>query len=107
MSVYNKKGGKFRFCVIGAKDNNTFVVPKGCKIDAITCEKLDNTSVNLAIGTTDGGTDIVDTVAKNSTALTACTVVDGLYSTTADQTIYITLSAAVRMNLFIECSKYN
>lgn len=67
--IERKKGGQFRACVIGAKRSDSFLLPAGCKINAITTEKIDTDSVSFALGSTEAAIEVATvTVTGAATA---------------------------------------
>jgi hypothetical protein len=98
MSTSNskKKGGGYRVAVIHAADTDTFIVPAGFKITNIVTKKIGTTAGNLTIGTAADGAQIVNTVAMGGSdaAIAVHILLLTVFSTTADQTCHINLSAA-------------
>jgi hypothetical protein len=74
--------------------NDTLVAPPGFVLQQVVIE---NTTVNavtggIRIGTTNGGTDVVVALAVGANALTFITdaaLLKRLFSTSADQTLYV------------------
>lgn len=104
-----KKGGQFRYVLEGVKDNDTFVVPAGCIIDGIVAKVVGGALDNVAVGTTDGGVDVVANVASLAVGLAPLTVIKNVFSMTADQTVYVTatVGAGETLDLFVQMSKIN
>lgn len=100
-----KKGGSARFVIENFADNDTFVVPEGFKIEGVYVKKSGTTAGNISIGTTDGGIDVVNTVAlsasdKNVAALTLL-----LSHWSTEKKLYVTVSSAASGTLTVLLQK--
>lgn len=71
MKKFLKHGGSFREVLENVKSSNSFIVPKGCKIDSIITSKKDTDAVTLGLGTTES------TVEKNVITVTGAPTADG------------------------------
>jgi hypothetical protein len=110
MKTYKAKGGEFRYSLENVVNNDTFVVPAGCKIDGIVSRLYGDTTdgLTLSIGTTDNGGQIVSAEAL-SAGLGAVVVDLGVFSTTEDQTCYITTedqAADEYLDLYVQMSRF-
>lgn len=110
-SSTKKKGGGYRVVILHAADNDTFVVPAGFKITNLVTKKIGTTEGNLTIGTADGGHQIINTSALGAVdgAIAVQTLDEKtVFSTTADQTCYINISAgAAYCDMYITMQKIN
>lgn len=109
ITIFKKKGGSYRAVLLGAVDEDTFVVPAGMKITDIVTKQNTTTAGNLTIGTVADGDEIVETVALGTVqdALADHTLVGKIFSLTAEQTCHINISSATDIDLFVIMQKVN
>lgn len=100
-----KKGGLARFVFEHFADGDTCVIPAGFKITDIVTKKSGTVAGNLAIGTTDGGVDIVNTVALGGTDAVVAYQTVLIKQFAVDTTIYISVSSAATGYLSINLQK--
>jgi hypothetical protein len=100
-----KKGGTARIVIENFADNDTFVIPAGFRIEAITVKKSGTTAGNIAIGTADAGTQIVDTTALSTANGNVADLTVALALFGSDTTAYITVSSAATGNLSVQLQK--
>jgi hypothetical protein len=107
MTSFKKKGGSYRAVILGAVDEDTFVVPAGMIITNIVSKQNTTTDGNLTIGTVADGDEIVEIVALGTVqyALADHTLVGTIFSLTADQTCHINISSATNIDLFVTMQK--
>jgi hypothetical protein len=91
-------------------DNDTFVIPIQHKVISIILEELDATGGNFSIGSTDGDDDIVTEFALSGVANTLKDLIyiqlDTMLSTSATKTLYINISTAAEVKLYIITQKW-
>jgi len=100
-----KKGGNARLVFVNFADNDTCVIPAGFKIKEIVTKKSGTVAGNLAIGTTDGGVNVVNTVALGT--VDAAVAYQSILITqfAVDTTLYVTVSSAATGTLAISIQK--
>ena len=104
-----KKGGVARYVIENVATGQSIVLPKGFMIEDVITKKIGTTAGNFLLGDTNGGGQVVATIALG--------VVDGVIakqtviapytapkSFTADTTLYVTVSAGA-CDLYINMKK--
>lgn len=103
--VLIKKGGSARLVIENFVDQDFVTIPAGYKLESIVIKKSGTTAGNIEVGTTDGGGEVVSSVALSVTDgnISALTLLSSLFA--AETNLYLDVSTAATGTIAFQIQK--
>lgn len=103
--VLIKKGGSARFVIENFVDHDFVTIPAGFRLESIVIKKSGTTAGTIEVGTTDGGAEVVASVALSTVNgnVSALTLISTLFA--VETKLYLDVSSAATGTIAFQLQK--